>query len=73
MKETRVGGFDCPVLPVATPAVAAARIRVPGVSTSPPPVRTDQVSEGDLPDADSIDVHEIRRAVLTRQGWLVPI
>lgn len=73
MKEARIGGFESPVVPVITPGVHPSRVRVPGVSTRPPTLRAERVPEADLPDADTIDVHELRKAVLTRQGWLVPI
>lgn len=36
------------------------------------PAQAEGAAAADLPDADSIDVSTLKRAVLTKQGWLTP-
>jgi hypothetical protein len=39
----------------------------------PTPRRAEvKAAAGELPDADSIDMHALRKSILTKQGWLCP-
>ncbi len=51
-------------IPGEAPQLAVAEAAAPAEVLAQP--------ESDLPDADSIDPSTLRKAVLTRQGWLCP-
>ena len=56
-----------PQVPGEAPAVESA----PEVPETPEAVASPAKPEG-LPDASTIDPDKIQRAVLSRQGWIVP-
>lgn len=70
--NVRIPG-EAPKLDEAEPEAREAPASAQG-EPEPTPTRTmRQADAGALPDAADIDINTLRKAVLTRQGWICPL